>query len=145
MSKLKSLSFCALPAISKDPITTKRYRLIERLEQQRQLATDPSFTVRMTKIVKNADGTRTSTERQKRLTQWWKTDEKGAVVLSVRVGLKTLEFEKGKAGISVGPMDRLDSALSTLIEAVRAGELDGALLANVKSKQLKQGTTANAT
>ena len=42
----------------------------------------------------------------------------------VRCGLKAIEFEKGKAGITVGKMERLDGVISTLIEAARNGELD---------------------
>jgi len=38
--------------------------------------------------------------------------------------LRVLEFEKGKPGITVGPLDRLESVLDTLIAATRAGELD---------------------
>ncbi len=44
--------------------------------------------------------------------------------MTIKVGLKTLEFEKGKTGIAVGAPDRLGSVLETLIAATRAGELD---------------------
>jgi hypothetical protein len=63
-------------------------------------------------------------ERAKRIRPWWKTDEKGAVVLTVRMGFKAIEFEKGKSGIAVGSMDKIDGILTTLVSAVRAGELD---------------------
>jgi hypothetical protein len=51
-------------------------------------------------------------------------DEHGNVVLTVRSGFKILEFEKGKPGIVVGSVDKLDGVLATLISAARAGELD---------------------
>ena len=57
----------------------------------------------------------------------WRTDANGTVVLTVKNGLKPIEFEKGKTGILVGTIDRLDAVLLTLIAAVRAGELDGLL------------------
>jgi hypothetical protein len=47
--------------------------------------------------------------------------------LTVKVGLKTVEFEKGKSGIIVGPLDRSESVLDTLIGAAKAGELDSFL------------------
>jgi hypothetical protein len=57
----------------------------------------------------------------------WRTDEKGQVVLFVRLGWKLLEFEKGKTGIVAGTMERLPTVIYTLIGAVRAGELDPVL------------------
>jgi len=55
---------------------------------------------------------------------WWRTDESGQVVFSVRIGWKPLEFEKGKAGVVAGTMEKLPGIIDTLIGAVRAGELD---------------------
>ena len=55
---------------------------------------------------------------------WWRTDEKGQVVFFVRIGWKPLEFEKGKAGVVAGTMEKLPGIIDTLIGAVRAGELD---------------------
>ena len=44
MSRLKSLTFCAVPAGgSGNPVIQKRLKLIERLEIQRRLAVDPSW------------------------------------------------------------------------------------------------------
>jgi hypothetical protein len=51
-------------------------------------------------------------------------DEKGQVVFFVRIGWKPLEFEKGKAGVVAGTMEKLPGVIDTLIGAVRAGELD---------------------
>ena len=125
MTQFKSLTFCATPKASiNSPIVTKRIKLIDRLELQRRLAADPNLTISAKKIIKNPDGTKTVTERLRRAKPWWQTDEKGSVVLTVRMGFKALEFEKGKAGIAVGSMAKLDGVLLTLIEAVRAGELD---------------------
>jgi hypothetical protein len=52
------------------------------------------------------------------------TDATGTVILTVRAGLRVLEFEKGKPGITVGSMERLGAVLDTLIAATKAGELD---------------------
>jgi hypothetical protein len=76
---------------------------------------------------KTPDGAKTLVDHSRRLKPWWKADEKGFVVLTVRSGFKTLEFEKGKAAIAVGAIDRLDGVFTTLIAAARAGELDGLL------------------
>ena len=39
-------------------------------------------------------------------------------------GTKPIEFEKGKAAIADGTLDKLPSVIDSLIKAVRAGELD---------------------
>lgn len=44
-------------------------------------------------------------------------DTERNVVLTVRSGLKALEFEKGKSGIAVGVAERLESVFDTLIGA----------------------------
>ena len=136
MSQLKSLTFCAVPAGSSgDPIIGRRLKLVERLEAQRRLAVDPNLTVATKRTVRNPDGTKTVTERQKRVRPWWRSDETGSVVLTVRLGLKAVEFEKGKSGVAVGAMDRLDAVIGTIIEAVRAGELDHHLARGGDEKQ----------
>ena len=47
--------------------------------------------------------------------------------MSIKFGTKPIEFEKGKAGIVVPSKDKLPTVINTLIEAVRAGELDDLL------------------
>ena len=44
--------------------------------------------------------------------------------LTVRYGFKPIEFEKGKAGVTVPSKEKLVGVLDTMIAAVRAGELD---------------------
>jgi hypothetical protein len=97
------------------------------LEEQRLLAKDPSFNAISKRWKKAADGSKTLVDHSRRLKPWWQADDKGFVVLTVRSGFKALEFEKGKAAIAVGALDRLDAVLSTLIAATKAGELDAAL------------------
>ena len=58
---------------------------------------------------------------------WWRTDERGQVVFFVQVGWKAIEFERGKAGIVAGSMEKLPEVIDVLIGAVRAGELDPVL------------------
>ena len=53
-----------------------------------------------------------------------KTDPAGQVVMSIQFGARPVEFEKGKAGIAVGPREKLPAVIDTLIAAVRAGERD---------------------
>ena len=128
MSHLKSLTLTVAPhQIERNPKLLRRQRLIERLEEQQKLAADHTFTVLVRRWIKDLDGVKQPFDRQKRVKPWWKADGNGSLVLVLKNGLKTMEIEKGKPGIVVGPVGRLETVLATLIAATKAGELDAAL------------------
>jgi len=128
MSIVKSFTFSPLPQRQRlDPRLLRRSKLIDKLEEQRKLSKDPNFTSIRRQWRRNADGTKELFEVAHRPKQWWRTDSKGSVVLSVRYGFSQLEFEKGKPGIHVGKQERLDAVLTALVEAVRNGEVDALL------------------
>jgi hypothetical protein len=126
MSFMKSLTLTAAPKVNHDPVRNRRDRLIARLQEQKELIANPALVRTVQRTVKK-DGVRTVVEVQQKVRPWWRTDEKGQVVLLVRIGWHFLEFEKGKTGIAAGSMERLPVVIDTLIEAVRAGELDPVL------------------
>jgi hypothetical protein len=126
MSFMKSLTLTIVPKIDNDPIRSRRERLIARLLEQKELISNPALVRTIHRTVKK-DGVRTVVETQQKVHPCWRMDEKGQVVLFVRLGWKLLEFEEGKTGIVAGSMERLPVVIDTLIEAVRAGELDPAL------------------
>ena len=128
MNSLKSLTFVAAPPKTiNNPSAIRRERLVQRLQEQLQLAKDPSFAPLVTRWKKGEDGIKRPVEHPRRLKPWWKVDGSGLIVLTVRYGFKTLEFEKGKGAIAVGTVEKLEAVLTTLIAATRAGELDGLL------------------
>jgi hypothetical protein len=127
MSLLKTLTLTANKPNNADPILIRRQRFIERLEDQRQLAKDPTYAPMVRRWKKDENGVRQPIDSYRRVKPWWRQDATGSLVLVLKKGLKTLELEKGKAGIVVGSADRLESVLNTLITAAKAGELDGAL------------------
>lgn len=127
MAHLSSLSFTTVPQKILNPKLIKRQRLIERLEEQKRLAADPAYAPVVKRWKKAADGSKILQDHYRRLKPWWRTDAHGNVILSVKAGLKALEFEKGKAGILVGDIERLGSAFDTLIAAAVAGEFDALL------------------
>lgn len=125
MSHLKSLTFCLNPqSVTNDPKIVRRQRLIERLEEQKKLSKDPEYSVVIRRLMKDQSGDRVVTEKSRRVRPWWKIDEKGLVVLMVRSGVKVLELEKGKPGIVVGTIEKMEVVIDTLIQAIRCGELD---------------------
>lgn len=122
MSIMKSLTFTVVPKFQNDPARTRRERLVSRLQEQRELVANPSLVRTVQRTVKK-DGLKTVVETQQKIRPWWRMDEKGQVILFVRVGWNPIEFEKGKAGVIAGSMEKLPAVIDTLIAAVQAGEL----------------------
>ena len=56
-----------------------------------------------------------------------RTDTAGHLFMSIRMGGRVVEFEKGKSAVAVPSKEKLPTVITTLIEAVRAGELDEVL------------------
>ena len=128
MNALKSLTFVPAPLKTPhNPTFYRRERLLQRLQEQLQLAKDASYAPVVKRWKKGDDGVKRPVDHIRRVKPWWRVDENGFVLLTVRYGFKSLEFDKGKAAIAVGTLDRLEGVLSTLIAATRAGELDGLL------------------
>lgn len=136
---LKNLTFTESPTnAGRDPILTRRQKLIERLEEQISLAKNPDFAPKVKRWITDEAGNRKLTETTKRVTPWWVTDQKGDVYLTVKSGLKRIEFEKGKTAIKVGASSKLESVLQTLVEATKSGELDTLLTASSKPMPSKK-------
>jgi len=137
---LKNLTFTEAPTnAGRDPILTRRQKLIERLEGQISLAKNPDFAPKVKRWVKDDQGNRKLTETAKRISPWWVTDQKGDVYLTVKSGLKRLEFEKGKTAIKVGASSKLQSVLQSLVEATKSGELDTLLTVSSTPIRSKSG------
>ena len=103
MTYLNTLAFVAVPKNSGlSPTLIRRGRLVERLEEQKRLASDPSYIPVSKRWKKTPDGSKTLVDHYRRIRPWWRKDELANLVLTIKVGLKTLEFEKGKPGITVG-------------------------------------------
>ena len=128
MSILKSLTFTVSPQqVARNPKLVRRQKLIDRLQDQLQLAKDPAYAPVVRRWRRSEDGLRSPVDVQKQVRPWWRADGAGNLVLVLRSGLKTLELEKGKPAVAVGPHEKLQSVLETLIAAAKAGELDAAL------------------
>lgn len=128
---LKSFTFVPQPKISNDPVVIKRERIVSRLEDQKQLLVDPKFVRRVKRWEHKEGGEKVLVEKPIRTGKWWQPDANGGYVMTVKVGSKRIELEKGKAAIAVGTLEKLPSIIDALIRAVRAGELD---------EQLKQSS-----
>lgn len=123
MPVLKSLSFTALPKPATDPVHIRRAKLIARLEEQKALLDNPNLIRTVQRTVKEG-GEKQIVSKQQKVRPWWRTDSAGHLFMSIRFGGRPVEFEKGKSAVSVPSKEKLPAVITTLIEAVRAGELD---------------------
>lgn len=138
-SVLSSLKVIARPEIKpKPPIIGKRMKLIERLEQQQELAKcmldNKPFELYRTKMVKDpTTGERTKQHRAVTIRPWY-FDNNGHYYLEVKVNNKPIELQIGKSAIDIGDKAKLPDTIETLIKAVETGELDSFLLENAAPK-----------
>ena len=146
-SVLSSLKVTARPEIKKQPpILNKRMKLIDRLEQQKELAIcmleNKPFVAYKEKMVKDPEtGERTKQRRQVTVRPWY-YDTEGHYFLEVKIGIKPIELQQGKPAIDVGDKAKLPDTIDTLISAVEKGEFDTFLLPPTKS-ETQTKTTAN--
>jgi hypothetical protein len=138
---IKNLTFTTLPTSGRNAVASRRQKAIERLEEQKRLAADPSH-VRATKRWVKIDGEKKLVEKQRRVYPWWRTGTDGSIIFFVRQAGKPIEFEKGKAGISVGKADKLPEVIDTLIAAVRTGDLDDVLAQAGKGRSIPKRKAA---
>jgi hypothetical protein len=124
MTSLKSLTFTILPKPTVNPTLDRRTKIITRLEEQKRLLADPSYTRLVRTWKKDEAGERSVVEKRQRVLRWWTTTPNGSYVFFMRMGWKTIEFEKGKSAIAVQSLDKMPTIIDTLITAVRNGELD---------------------
>ncbi|KQO79014.1 hypothetical protein [Rhizobium sp. Leaf262] len=135
MSHLKALKLTSAVPVraTVDPVQRAREKMIATLTEQKQMAEAkiagqafaPTHTVRR----KNAEGQRVEVETLKRVRQGWFTDATGKVFFVLRYAGKSIDFAKDKNAIEVGELVTLPAIIDTLVDAVRAGELDVQLAA----------------
>ena len=133
MSILSSLKVIARPKIEpKPPILGKRLKLIEKLDEQQAMAQDmldgQAYEAYKDKKVKDPETGERKTVRTRKSVRPWYFDDNEHYYFEIKVGLKTLELEKGKAAIDVGKKEDLPTVISTIIKAVESGELDAQIL-----------------
>lgn len=135
MSHLKALKLTsAVPSrATNDPVQRAREKMIAALAEQKLMAeakiTGQAFAPTHMVRKKNAEGQPVEIETLKRVRQGWFVDAGGKVFFGLRYAGKTIEFAKDKNAIEVGELPALPAVLDTLVEAVRAGELDTQLTA----------------
>jgi len=123
------LNFVALPKnFRNDPVMKRREKMLSQLEQQRNLAQDPSFTIVQQRWVKDENGIKQPVERHKQIKRWWLRNGMGDCLLIIRYGSRVLELQKGKAAIDTGGEANLVAVIEEIMRMTKEGELDGLLM-----------------
>ena len=126
-SLLSSLKVTARPEKNTSILSKRKDRLLRRLDEQRQLAQgladNKPVTIYREKWVKNTEGVQ-ELERIPRKTPKWFYQSNGTWFLEIRIGTTKIELEKDCTAIEVGDKNGLVDVIDTIVEAVKAGELD---------------------
>ena len=122
MTVFYTLNFVAFnPLQNNNPIAARRRKLMAKIDEQIQLATNKDYTPTQHKWVTDNEGKQTKVEVAKR---WWTASVDGKINLVVRYGSKPLEFAKGKNAIELAGEAEVADTLRKLREAAEQGELD---------------------
>jgi hypothetical protein len=125
MTVLNTLTFAKYSVPNNaDPVTKRRNKLLEKIDEQILLATDDTYTPTKRVNTTDADGNTRVIEKPKRVKRWWSVQTDGKVLLTVRYGARAIEFRKGKDAIEVQTVTELADMLQTVRQAVAEGELD---------------------
>ncbi len=148
MSNLGKLNLVPLKRRAKmTPQEARRAKLVDKLEEQLALAQAQSEGKRYvaTKPAWRTDenGVKTRIQKEKIVRPWWWPEGTG-LTLVVRYGSRPVELSKGRRAINVEHVPMLPGAINTVIAAVKAGELDGAIEAALGEVRCAAGKAAKA-
>jgi hypothetical protein len=133
MATLASLKLTATQKPTQvSEVQLRRSKLLKRLNEQVQLARAQQagtqfHATKLRSVTDKETGVRTKVETHKSVKQWWFTADNGKLALCIRFGPKVLELTRGKYAIEIGNEKDLVPTLETVVEAVKAGELDTAI------------------
>lgn len=110
-------------------IVSMRQKLLDRIDDQIALAkateTGQSFQRVKYRRTRDIESEQVSeTVIKTRVRPWWTADPDGSILLWIKYRNTNLELAKGKAAIRITNRTQLVPTLETVLEAVRAGELD---------------------
>lgn len=111
------------PAMQRRAKITKR--LAEQIDLAKAMLEDRSYTAfKLTKVVDQATGQRTTVQVPKRLKEWYFFGDNNKLYLTIRYGAVCVELAKGKTAIEIADRNDLVSTLESVATAINNGELD---------------------
>ena len=125
MTVLDTLNFVAFnPLQNNNPIAVRRRKLMAKIDEQIQLATNKDYTPTQHKWVTDDEGKQTKVEVTTRVKCQWTASVDGKISFVVRYGSKPLEIAKGKNAIELASEAEVADKLRQIREVAELGELD---------------------
>jgi hypothetical protein len=140
MTMLATLKITAEERSTKNATTEDmlRAKLVERLGEQLELAnaeaTGKSVVKTRSIFVTNEEGERVTKDVERRLRKWFWRNADGIYFIELRYGGKALKLDGKNTAVEAGTVEGLAKVIATLTEAVKAGEMDKALVAAKKER-----------
>jgi hypothetical protein len=107
----------------RNPIAFRRRKLMAKINEQIQLATNKDYTHTQRKWIADDEGKQTKAEVTKCIKRWWTASVDGKIYLVVRYGSKPLEFAKDENAIDLAYEAEVAETLRKVREAAELGEL----------------------
>jgi hypothetical protein len=122
------------------PQEQRRNKLVGKLEEQLALAeaqkAGKRYVVMKSAWIRDDNGNKQRVQREKIVRPWYWPDANGLCMV-VRYGARPLELAKGKRALALPNIDAIPEAITTVIAAVKSGELDTAMDAVIAVNKTK--------
>ena len=125
-------------AVATDRVAERRIKLLSNLDEQKLAAQavlgGKEYYGEKTVWQTGDNGEKIKTAAQRRVRQWFYTNDGSTWYLEVRYANKPLHLAKGKTAIVIATKDKLVETIEQVIAAVKAHELDTVITAAVDAK-----------
>ena len=121
-----------------DAVELRRHKLIMKINEQIDLATNANTKVSERFVVKDNEGDEKETSVEKRVLRWWQIGMNGKIKLTIRYGSRPLQFAKGLDAIEVADTNEMVGVLKKFREATERGELDTLIAEQIAKRKNKK-------
>ena len=121
-----------------DAVELRRHKLIVKINEQIDLATNANNKVSERFVVKDNEGDEKEISVEKRVLRWWQIGMNGKIKLTIRYGSRPLQFAKGLDAIEVADTNEMVGVLEKFREATERGELDTLIAEQIAKRKNKK-------
>ena len=118
-----------------DAVELRRHKLIVKINEQIDLATNANTKVSERFVVKDNEGDEKEISVEKRVLRWWQIGMNGKIKLTIRYGSRVLEFAKGMDAVELASADELVPVLEQFKAAAERGEMDDMIAAQLAKRK----------
>ena len=121
-----------------DAVELRRHKLIVKINEQIDLATNANTKVSERFVVKDNEGDEKEISVEKRVLRWWQIGMNGKIKLTIRYSSRPLQFAKGLDAIEVADTNEMVGVLEKFREATERGELDTLIAEQIAKRKNKK-------